>query len=566
MEKYRKEVLNQVSRSDLFSQDNYFWLKNSFQYSENINADDEMHWIKLAQKIKSNSSSYYKDCQLIEAWDKVVVLPIKNGWSIRYFNKSNWNSGWSTVSWVTIPAAWTIAWYDVATGNGTMFQNNFWISVYVWSWTTQAAWLYAIDTGWRSTNILYVPYDHTSDTDDSISDASTATSPMTSAITFILNFNNTRLIVATWNEVRVYYPELDTTSDWKTWWKKVQSFYWWSYIVWLTSTFEYLKVWVQDRWRNTKVFYYQANNDFRSTFVYNQVELSNTRVMRVYSINGIDYYTASLDWTDWFVSLNKLMWATPVQIFTRKWWLVSEDIFSKAWYFIWPTALDAAYLDGNIYMADSHGVFKFKYNPSWKDTWYLKWKINDTKKAVTGLAICQNYLYTSDATWLHQMRLYDTGEDWYEATWILISREMEWDNFQWCFTKMLDEIRLNYELNPLLSNSENGSIEVYVSPNNTRTDTNPAWDGSDWWYKVMEITWANKNTRTQYTNLLNNLSTSTNSSYKHETWFEFDRQTITYLIKINRWNNSKATPIVREIQLWYHTKGKANEIYDLKNN
>ena len=67
-------------------------------------------------------------------------------------------------------------------------------------------------------------------------------------------------------------------------------------------------------------------------------------------------------------------------------------------------------------------------------------------------------------------------------------------------------------------------------------------------------------------NVLNNYSTSTSSWLEHETWFEFDRQTITYLIKITKWNNSKATPIVREIQLWYHTKGKANEVYDLKTN
>ena len=575
-----KEVLNQVSWSDLFSQDNYFWLKNSFQYSENINADDELHWIKLAQKIKHNTSSYLADCQLIESGNFVYAFPIKNWWKIRVFNKNNRSSWWIEVSWITLPAAWTVAaWYDISIWFWAMFQWIFWFSIYVWNGTTQANGLYSIvvtSNGQVATGTLYIPYDHPEDTDESISTPASS-DPMTSKITYILNFNNTRLIVATWNELRVYYPELDRsnplspiytpwTSGWQTWWKRVQTFWWWMYICWLTSTFEYLKVWVQDHWYNTKVFYYQANNDFRSTFVYNQVDLKNTRVMRVYSINGIDYYTASLDWTDAFVSLNKIIGATPIQIFTRKWWLVSEDIFGKAWYFIWPTALDACYLDWNIYIADSHWIFKFKYNPTWKDPWYLKWKINNTKAAVTWLAICENYIYSSDERWLHQMRLYDTWEDWYETTWILISREMEGEQFQWCFTKMLDEVRLNYELNPILGDSANGKIEVFVSPNNTRTDTNPAWDGSDWWYKVMEVTGANKKTRTQISNVLNNYSTSTSSWLEHETWFEFDRQTITYLIKITKWSNSKATPIVREIQLWYHTKGKANEVYDLKTN
>ena len=570
-----KEVLNQVSWSDLFSQDNYFWLKNSFQYSENINADDELHWIKLAQKIKHNTNTNVSDCQLIESWNFVYAFPIKNWWEIRVFNKRNWSSWWIEVSWLTLPAAWTVAaWYDVSMWFWTTFQWVFWFSIYVWNGTTIANGLYAItiNESWTSAVwTIYIPYDHSEDTDESISTPESS-APMTSKITYILNFNNTRLIVATWNELRVYYPELDRsnsqspiytpwTSAWQTWWKKVQTFYGWMYICWLTSTFEYLKVRVQDHWYNTKVFYYQANNDFRSTFVYNQVDLKNTRVMRVYSINGIDYYTASLDGTDGFVSLNKMIWNTPVQIFTRKGWLVSEDIFMKAWYFIWPTALDACYLDWNIYIADSHWVFKFKYNPTGKDVWYLKWKINNTKAAVTWLAICENYIYTSDERWLHQMRLYDTWEDWYETTGFLISREMEWQDFQWCFTKMLDEVRLNYELNPWLSDDANWKIEVFISPNNTWTDTDPSGDGSDWWYKVMEITWANKNTRTQVTYPLNNYVWN-----NANTWFEFDRQTITYMIKITKGTNNKATPIVREIQLWYHTKGKTNEIYDIKSN
>ena len=54
---------------------------------------------------------------------------------------------------------------------------------------------------------------------------------------------------------------------------------------------------------------------------------------------------------------------------------------------------------------------------------------------------------------------------------------------------MLDEIRLNYELNP--NTTHNGSIEIYVSPNNLWKDTDPTSPSSDNRYKVMSITQTN---------------------------------------------------------------------------
>ena len=579
MEKYNKEVLSQVSRADWFSQDSYFGLPNSFQYSENINCDDELHGIKLSQKVYGSSN--FANCQLLDVGDKIFAFPFIDGWKVYYFNKNSWNGtpGWwdsddpVEVPWITIPAPGSIPWWDIGLGNATVFQNKIWGSVYVWNPDQQWVWFWSIPQTGTISWQTYIPYDHSDFTDESISTPDN-TKPMQNAVSCVLNFNNTRLIIASWNELRCYYPELDNTNPfspyydsgstayWQTWWKKVQTYWGWENIIALTCTFEYLKVWVQDSWfNNTKVFFYQANDDFRSTFVYNQIDLKDVKVMRVYSINGIDYYTESLDGTDGFVSFNKLIGSTPVQIFTRRGWLVPEDIFNKsaAWYFIWPTSLDASYQNWYFYVADAHWVFKFKYNPSGKDSWYLKWKINNSKKKVVGLCICENYLYISYENWIRKTRLYDTGEDWYQDYGILIGREMEGNQFQWCFTKMLDEVRLNYELNYLLDEGKNWKIEVFISPNNRWTDTNPSWTGSDWRYKVMEITSEMKNTRTQISHLLNNFNNQTG-----ETWFEYDRQTITYLIKISIGNDEKATPIVREIQLRYHTKGKTNDLYDIK--
>jgi hypothetical protein len=46
--------------------------------------------------------------------------------------------------------------------------------------------------------------------------------------------------------------------------------------------------------------------------------------------------------------------------------------------------------------------------------------------------------------------------------------------------------------------------------------------------------------------------------------FEFDRETITYCVIIKRGTtNAQWTPVVREIALRFHTKGKTNNIYEI---
>lgn len=187
----------------------------------------------------------------------------------------------------------------------------------------------------------------------------------------------------------------------------------------------------------------------------------------------------------------------------------------------------------------------------------MKWKFRSRVTAntqPTGLAICQNFLYVSDREGVKRMRLYDTGVDGYQERGILISRELEGVEGG-CVAKTLDEIRCHFEFNPL-TNSNPGTIEVYVSPNNRRELYDPEVDDTGW-YKVMEIDQESKNTRFEISNILNSLNDGRPA-------FEFDRQTITYCIVINRGTSGATrTPTVREIKMIYHTKGKTNNIYDI---
>lgn len=569
--------ISQVSWTDGTAMDVYYWLDHSFQYSRNINCDDELHGLKLSTK--AEFTEHYAGCQLTSVWDNGVVA-LNVTWLAKpiWFDENSFLDGGS--------AEWDQDGQydpneDYSVCPWVVFQDYFWFPVGDNQWNKMLSSIRV--NGNAQDQYTLKPMDHNESTDESIQDPTDTWIYMKWAITAILNYNNTRLVVAAWQDIWVYYSELDEANPimhpwnqipladhWKTWWKKVLTYEAWVTIVGLTCTFEYLKVWAVDEWWNTKVYYYQGNNNLRNTFVYNLVDLTWVRVLRVYNINWIDYYVSSIDGTDWFVNLYKLVWTTPVQLFKTRAWLSPLDINNKAPYFVWPVWINAAYSGGKFYIADAYGLFQFTYNPQSFDKWYMKWWLYNNKQVY---GVCENqwYLYVSTEEWCYCMRVIDTwkpplpwGSEWFQESWILISREFEWKEWG-TVTKMLDEIRLNYELNPLTN--YNGTIDVYVSPNNLWKDTNPAWDGSDNWFKVMEITQTNGKTRTEKSNLFNDLN-------NWESAFKFDWQTITYAIVITRYTApdspsseqlaaQKATPIVRQIDLKYHCKDKVNNVYDI---
>lgn len=571
--------ITQVSWTDGTALDVYYWLDHSFQYSRNINTDDELHGIKLSTQ--SHFTSSYAKCQLVSLWENwVMALPVDVSESSEkllkrfQFNGSLWQTEWEefdSQAGTTYSFRYdTIAW--------VVFQDRFWFGSNRTNEsdpTKQPLWyITSVPITWTNTEHgsvhqdIYLPYDHPESTDESIEDPSNKLNPMKWEITAILNYNNTRLVVAAGQEIWVYYPELDHWAVldhkfWTQWWKKVLTYEAWVTVVGLTCSFEYLKTWCVDEWWNTKVYYYQGNNNLRNTFVYNLVDLTGVRVTRVYNINGIDYYVSSLDGTDGFVNLYKLVWTTPVQLFKQRAWLDPLDVNYKAPYFVWPVGMDAAYAMWKFYIADAYGLFQFTYEPQSFDRGYMKWGLYNNKQVYW---VCENqgFLYVSTSDGCYAMRVWDTWVDWYQSDWVLISREFEWKEWG-TVTKMLDEIRLNFELNP--NTKYNWTIDVYVSPNNLWKSTS-SFTQSNNWYHAMHITQDSAWTRAEKSNLFNDLGTGDSSSFK------FDWQTITYAIVITRYtppNNPtqqqsaavKATPIVRQIDIKYHCKDKINNVYDI---
>ena len=67
--------ISQVSWTDWTALDVYYWLDHSFQYSRNINTDDELHGIKLSTKAIFTDS--YARCQLTSLWSNwIMALPV----------------------------------------------------------------------------------------------------------------------------------------------------------------------------------------------------------------------------------------------------------------------------------------------------------------------------------------------------------------------------------------------------------------------------------------------------------------------------------------------------------
>ena len=560
-------VISQISWTDGVAQDVYYWLDHSFQYASNINCDDEMHWIKLSTRTAFINN--YAKCQLVSLWDYwVMALPLgTTPWDQELLKRFQYNWYYSNPQFTELnTSAGTTYSYRYRTVPWVVFQDRFWFWYNRTIWDTPTWYIASVNFKATSSSWVdqktYIPYDHNDYTDDSIEDPNDRKPDVFPKwnITAILNYNNTRLVVAAGNEIWVYYPELDKSVDdpsielWYTGWKRVLNYEAWVTVVALTCTFEYLKVRAVDEWWNTKVYYYQGNNNLRSTFVYNVVDLTWVKVLHVYSINGIDYYTSSI-WryaNESLVNLNKMVWATPIKLFSQRAGMTVYDVNNKAPYFVGPTSISWAYNDGNIYIADAYGVFKFRYNPQWYDKWYMKWLLNNNVQVYW---VCENkgILYVSDANWCRAIRLYDTWYDWYQQKWVLISRELEWREWG-TVTKMLDEIRMNFELNPLTD--DNGTIDVYVSPNNLWKSTSQFTRANNWFH-AMHITQDSAGTRAEKSNLFNDLWSSKDSSFK------FDWQTITYAIVITRGDEQKATPIVREINIRYHCKDKTNNVYDI---
>ena len=104
-EKRTNWVISQVSWTDWTAQDVYYGLEHSFQYSANINTDDEMHGIKLANEPAYTSN--YSKCQLVSLWNNgVLALPATTATAPKKFEYTGSSWTWGGTVWPAVKNSW----------------------------------------------------------------------------------------------------------------------------------------------------------------------------------------------------------------------------------------------------------------------------------------------------------------------------------------------------------------------------------------------------------------------------------------------------------------------------
>jgi hypothetical protein len=242
-EKRNINQISQVSWTDWTAQDVYYWLDHSFQYSANINTDDEMHWIKLSTRAVHTNS--YAKCQLVSLGRHgVMAIPV-DLWDEddRAFKRFQYNGYYEQSQWTEFnDEAWTLLSSKYKAVPWVVFQDRLWFgaNIVINSWQTlNKGYIHSVPLNvaqWTPVEDFqdtYLPYDHDDYTNESIETPTDQTAYMQWNITAILNYNNSRLVVAAGQDVWVYYPELDdwekhwTSYYWQTWRKKVFTYEAW---------------------------------------------------------------------------------------------------------------------------------------------------------------------------------------------------------------------------------------------------------------------------------------------------------------------------------------------------
>ena len=243
-------IIRDRTRQYGVTDDPFMWLDGSFQYAENLNVFDDPRGIKLTTWW--TKSATYKACKLVSAGDYFVSIP-SSAWNVSKIDPASRPTG--TTIW-TVPSGLTP--YDAVIFN--------WAVAVIWVKSDARAGIYFYDIGggWQVTRI---PVDNSGDTPVIMWNQDTSLWELTPPYcSCICNLNNSMLLVWNGNYLWVYNPAEDAGSLYASWWKIVKRYSWECNIVEISPKADYVEIFIEDGYWNTKIHYYPWIFDMEVSF------------------------------------------------------------------------------------------------------------------------------------------------------------------------------------------------------------------------------------------------------------------------------------------------------------
>lgn len=501
-----------------FSENAFIGPEWSYQYAENCNVRDDISWIQLSSLPEQRSASTFPSASTqITAYCVIQDAAVQ---TLVTFYTWGANNPFTTRVNSDRPTETTRG--NTGTANVShavrFWELNAWVREQrIFAFTPNT--IYIINTAtWASTTV------NPSDTIDWVTEqwSTNAAGRVTPLV-----YSNSVVIVWHWNTLRRYVPV--ASAELPVWWSIIRKYKANDQIIWLTLEWNYLKVIISDGGINTITYYIQGTFDVEDGWVVESIDRDNMLGLNTTTLENMDYYMMRSADDSPVLYMYRLNGYTKEKVFRTMW---ANGQANQLEYF---TLASTSTYDsefpvkrGIMYVPTGDGVWTFWMNKLWQfivnKDWTLWWSRQARRRV-----ILWDYLYVYYAVaWTDvEVRYYiEYRNNGYTEQWLIIDRIFtggavgEWkENVQ---------MNIGYELD--YTSWDPGSIDIYVRPN--RIDRTVAGGRSFVW------------SITDKTSMVHEVYLSTEN-------FRKDWNCIEYKLVKNRWADTKVSPMVYDVWLFY---------------
>lgn len=299
-----------------------------FQYGRNVNVRNEKGWVMLSADVRLTScaTDHIVQIEPIEL-DLCYALTYDQNDNSCDLNHINFTSIWYTLTSLTTLQNWRLAenndvayWPRIKKFRDWVFVVN-WQSMMAYYVNDESGWPYAWVNMWQLIADLW-PLDN-------------ITYWFKPHIRCVYNFADTFFLIAVWGVLLRYQPLTNTMGDLANW-KIIRYFWVGNDIVWLSQSWNYLRIYVTD-WFNTECHYAQWTFDLEESWMVQTVRYEWVLIPDWLATDWVkDYWLFK---TNIWVKLLEMDWYSYETIReTEKRYVLSWDTHEKEYVFgTWDT-------------------------------------------------------------------------------------------------------------------------------------------------------------------------------------------------------------------------------------